>query len=71
MAAQFVIPYRKRGKNDANDAEAICEAVGRPNMHFVAIKSEEQQSALMVHRARSLCGSEPHGTGESDPRTAR
>lgn len=54
MAAQFVIPYRKRGKNDANDAEAICEAVGRPNMHFVAIKSEEQQSALMVHRARSL-----------------
>ena len=37
MAAQFVIPYRKRGKNDANDAEAICEAVGRPNMHFVAI----------------------------------
>jgi len=49
-----VIPYRKRGKNDANDAEAICEAVGRPNMHFVAIKSEEQQSVLMVHRARTL-----------------
>ena len=46
--------YRKRGKNDANDAEAICEAVGRPNMRFVAIKSEEQQSVLMVHRARSL-----------------
>ena len=54
MAAQFVTPYRKRGKNDANDAEAICEAVGRPNMHFVATKSEEQQSVLMVHRARSL-----------------
>ena len=54
MAAQFVIPYRKRGKNDANDAEAICEAVGRPNMRFVAIKSEEQQSVLMVHRARTL-----------------
>jgi transposase len=54
MAAQFVIPYRKRGKNDANDAEAICEAVGRPNMHFVAVKSEEQQAVLMVHRARSL-----------------
>jgi len=54
MAAQFVIPYRKRSKNDANDAEAICEAVGRPNMHFVAIKSEEQQSVLMVHRARTL-----------------
>ncbi|HZT01331.1 MAG TPA: IS110 family transposase [Steroidobacteraceae bacterium] len=54
MAAQFVTPYRKRGKNDANDAEAICEAVGRPNMHFVAAKSEEQQAVLMVHRARSL-----------------
>jgi transposase len=54
MAAQFVIPYRKRGKNDANDAEAICEAVGRPNMHFVAVKTEEQQAVLMVHRARSL-----------------
>jgi len=54
MAAQFVVPYRKRGKNDANDAEAICEAVGRPNMHFVAIKSEQQQSVLMVHRARTL-----------------
>jgi transposase len=54
MAPQYVIPYRKRGKNDANDAEAICEAVGRPNMHFVAVKSEEQQAVLMVHRARSL-----------------
>jgi transposase len=54
MAAQFVVAYRKRGKNDANDAEAICEAVGRPNMRFVAIKSEEQQSVLMVHRGRSL-----------------
>jgi len=54
MAAQFVIPYRKRSKNDANDAEAICEAVGRPNMHFVAIKSPEQQAVLMVHRARAL-----------------
>src|SRR5262249_25411291 len=54
MGAQFVIPYRKSGKNDANDAEAICEAVGRPNMHFVAVKTEEQQAVLMVHRARSL-----------------
>jgi len=54
MAPQFVIPYRKRGKNDANDAEAICEAVGRPNMHFVAVKTEEQQAVLTVHRARSL-----------------
>ena len=54
MAAQFVVAYRKRGKNDANDAEAICEAVGRPNMRFVAVKSEEQQSVLMVHRGRTL-----------------
>jgi transposase len=54
MAAQFVTPYRKQGKNDANDAAAICEAVGRPNMHFVAPKSPEQQALLMVHRARSL-----------------
>jgi transposase len=54
MSAQFVTPYRERGKNDANDAEAICEAVGRENMHFVAVKSEEQQAVLMVHRARTL-----------------
>ena len=54
MATQFVVAYRKRGKNDANDAEAICEAVGRPNMRFVSIKSEEQQSVLMVHRGRTL-----------------
>lgn len=43
MAPQFVKPYVKSGKNDANDAEAICEAVGRPNMRFVAIKTAEQQ----------------------------
>jgi transposase len=54
MAGQFVAPYRKSGKNDGNDAEAICEAVGRPNMRFVPVKSEEQQAVLMVHRARSL-----------------
>ena len=54
MAAQFVIPYGKRGKNDVNNAEAIREAVGKPNMHFVAVKTEEQQAVLMVHRARSL-----------------
>lgn len=54
MAAQFVNPYRKSGKNDANDAEAICEAVDRPNMRFVSVKSEEQQAVLMMHRARTL-----------------
>lgn len=54
MAGQFVAPYRKSGKNDANDAEAICEAVGRPSMRFVPVKSEEQQAVLLVHRAREL-----------------
>ena len=39
MASRFVAPYRKSGKNDGNDAEAICEAVGRPNMRFVPVKS--------------------------------
>lgn len=58
MAAQFVIPYRKSGKNDANDAEAICEAVGRPNMRFVPVKSEEAQAVLTLHRARELLVSE-------------
>lgn len=53
--SRFVIPYRRKGKNDLNDAEAICEAVGRPGMRFVAHKSEEQQSILMAHRIRSQC----------------
>jgi transposase len=52
MAAKFVAPYRKSGKNDGNDAEAICEAVGRPNMRFVPIKSVQQQSDLSLHRVR-------------------
>jgi transposase len=54
MATHFVGAYRKSGKNDSNDAEAICEAVGRPNMRFVAVKTEEQQAILAVHRAREL-----------------
>src|SRR5438445_9629242 len=52
MAAKFVMPYRKSGKNDGNDAEAICEAVARPNMRFVPVKSLEQQSDLSLHRVR-------------------
>ena len=52
MAPKFVAPYRKGGKNDGNDAEAICEAVARPNMRFVPIKSIEQQSDLTLHRVR-------------------
>ena len=54
MAARFVAPYRQNDKNDGNDAEAVCEAVGRPRMRFVAIKSEEQQALLGLHRAREL-----------------
>lgn len=53
MACQFVKPYVKSGKNDANDAEAICEAVGRPSMRFVAIKTVEQQVMQAEHRIRS------------------
>jgi transposase len=52
MAPKFVTPYRKSGKNDGNDAEAICEAVARPNMRFVPMKSLEQQSDLSLHRVR-------------------
>jgi len=52
MAPKFVIPYRKGGKNDNNDAEAICEALTRPNMRFVPIKSAEQQAVLSLHRVR-------------------
>ena len=54
MPPRYVKPYVKRNKNDAADAEAICEAVQRPNMRFVPIKSPEQQSVLMMHRTRQL-----------------
>lgn len=54
MPAQYVKPYVKRGKNDAADAEAICEAVTRPTMRFVAVKSPEQQSLMMLHRVRLM-----------------
>ncbi len=54
MPASYVKAYVKRNKNDAADAAAICEAVTRPSMRFVSIKSAEQQSALMLHRTRDL-----------------
>ncbi len=54
IAPQFVKPFVKTNKNDASDAEAICEAMQRPTMRFAAIKSAEQQSILMLHRAREL-----------------
>ena len=52
MAPQFVKPYVKTNKNEAADAEAICEAVARPNMRFVPIKNVEQQAVLSLHRVR-------------------
>jgi transposase len=52
MAPRFVAPYRKNGKNDGNDAEAICEAVSRPSMRFIPIKTAEQQAVLCLHRVR-------------------
>jgi transposase len=54
MPPAYVKAYVKRNKNDAADAEAICEAVTRPSMRFVPVKDADQQSVLMLHRARSL-----------------
>ena len=53
IAPQFVKPYVKSNKNDANDAEAICEAVGRPTMRFVTIKTIAPQDLQAIHRIRS------------------
>ena len=53
IAPQFVKPYVKSNKNDALDAEAICEAVARPNMRFVSIKQIEQQDMQCIHRIRT------------------
>ena len=52
IAVKFIEPYRKGSKNDNNDAEAICEAVRRPNIWYVPVKSAEQQALLCVHRVR-------------------
>lgn len=54
MPPHYVKPYVKRSKNDASDAEAICEAVTRPTMRFVGVKTREQQSVLVLHRTRLL-----------------
>jgi transposase len=62
IAPQFVKPYVKSNKNDDNDAEAICEAMSRPNMRFVPIKTVEQQDIQAVHRIR---------TGSMEQRTAK
>jgi transposase len=62
IAPQFVKPYVKSNKNDANDAEAICEAMSRPNMRFVSVKTVEQQDIQAIHRIRA---------GLIDQRTAK
>ncbi len=54
MPARYVKAYVKRGKNDAADAEAICEAVGRKTMRFVETKTQDQQAVLMLHRTRHM-----------------
>ena len=54
MPAHYVKPYVKRGKNDAADADATCEAVTRPTMRFVPVKTPAQQAVLMLHRTRQL-----------------
>src|SRR4029077_2442662 len=54
MPPAYVKPYLKRNKNDGRDAEAICEAVSRPTMRFVAVKSVEQQATMAVHTTRAL-----------------
>ncbi len=54
MPAQYLKPYVKRGKNDAADAKAICEAMTRPTMRFVPVKTPEQQSVMMLHRVRLM-----------------
>jgi hypothetical protein len=58
MPPAYVKPYVKRQKNDATDAEAICEAVTRANMRFVPTKTPEQQSGLVLHRTRHLFGNQ-------------
>jgi transposase len=69
MPARYVKPYVKRNKNDAADAEAICEAVTRPTMRFVEVKTEEQQSVLMLHRTRQLFRAPAHDADQCDPRS--
>lgn len=70
MAAQLVTPYRKGGKNDANDAEAICEAVGRPNMRFVPIKTRRGASGADVAPGPGVAGGRTHRLVQPDPRFA-
>src|ERR1700745_1222303 len=65
MPAQYVKAYVKRNKNDAADAAAICEAVARPTMRFVAVKTAEQQAAGLLHRGRGRLGCQRPGLGNA------
>jgi transposase len=67
MPPAYVKPYVKRQKNDAADAEVICEAVQRPSMRFVEPKTVEQQSVMMLHRARLML-TRQHSAGQCHPR---
>ena len=68
MPPAYVKPYVKRQKNDSTDAEAICEAVGRPSMRFVPTKTPAQQGCLMLHRARHLFIRQRTAVIQFDPR---
>ena len=73
MATHLVAPYRSQGrsgKNDANDAAAVCEAASRPIMHFVAIKTVKQQSLLCIHRLREGFRGRAHRVHQPHPRAA-
>src|SRR5262249_36698433 len=65
MPAQYVKAYIKRNKHDAADAEAICEAVGRPTMRFVPVKSADQQAAVLLHRGRERLVRQRTGLGDA------
>ena len=71
IAPQFVKPYVKGNKNDARDAEAICEAVSRPTTRFVPVKTVEQQAVLSLHRARRGFVAATHRASESTARVAQ
>jgi transposase len=70
MSPQFVRPYVKTNKNDARDAEAICEAVGRPSMRFVAIKSQAQQDMMALHRSAVTVDPRAYRVDERDARAS-
>ena len=71
MPPSYVKAYVRRQKNDAADAAAICEAVTRPTMRLVAVKSAERQGVLVLHRTRELAGAPAHHADQCHPRSLR